>query len=173
MHGSFFRWTLACGLGYVRYIMSLLQRVEDVALARHLARATIDCYLSWIADFLRFCRTGTTWRHPRELRAIVVEAYLTHLARDRRVSASTQNQAMCAIVFLYKQVLIDDLGSDHLGKFEAQRARRPARAPTVLSGSEVDRLMSVIEPGVDASPDGGAALRRGYAAARVLRATRA
>ena len=78
-------------------------------------------------------------RHPRELGAADVQAYLTHLARDRRVSASTQNQATCAIVFLYRQVLADQLEPGHLGRFEAERSTRPARVPTVLSAAEVSR----------------------------------
>jgi site-specific recombinase XerD len=90
----------------------------------------------WIEQFLRFCRADQRWREPRELGARDVEAFLTHLARDRRTSASSQNQATCAIVFLYKQVLADELGEDHLGRFQAERSRRPLRMPTVLSTTE-------------------------------------
>jgi Phage integrase, N-terminal SAM-like domain len=85
---------------YVRMIMKLLDRVRDVGLRRRLAASTIACYQSWIIDFLRFSRSAGRWRPPGELFAANVERYLTHLARDRRVSASTQNQAICAIVFL-------------------------------------------------------------------------
>src|SRR2546423_646535 len=84
--------------------MRLLQRVADVAMRRHLARVTIECYQMWIEQFLRFSRIEGHWRQPRDLRAAEVGAFLTHLARDRRLSASSQNQATCAIVFLYKQV---------------------------------------------------------------------
>ena len=88
--------------------MKLLARLRDVAVRRHLATATIECYQAWVADFLRFSRDAQgVWRHPRELTARDVEVYLTHLARDRRLSASSQNQATCAIVFLYRQVLGD------------------------------------------------------------------
>jgi site-specific recombinase XerD len=113
--------------------MSLMKRVEDVGIRRHLAKVTIECYQMWIEQFLRFCRVDGQWRHPRELNAPQVEAVLTHLARDRKLSASSQNQATCAIVFLYKQVLADELGNDHLGRFEAERSHRPVRVPTVLS----------------------------------------
>src|SRR6476619_6291095 len=85
--------------------MSLLQRIRDVGLRRRLSDSTIACYQSWVRQFLCFCRDGACWRHPRELGAPEVERFLTHLAVRRRVSASTQNQALCAIVFLYKQVL--------------------------------------------------------------------
>ncbi len=80
--------------------MNLLERVRDVATRRHLASATIECYQVWIRDFLRFCRVDGKWRHPRELRATQVEAFLTYLARNRRLSASSRNQAICGIVFL-------------------------------------------------------------------------
>jgi integron integrase len=127
--------------------MKLLDRVRDVGLRRHLAQSTIGCYQSWIGEFLRFGRLDGKWRSPAELFAGDVERYLTHLARDRRVSASTQNQAICAIVFLYKQVLGEQLGSEHLGRFEAERARRPARVPTVLSVAEVQHILAALPQG--------------------------
>lgn len=126
--------------------MKLLQQARDVGLRRRLAGSTIACYQSWIVDFLRFSKVEGRWRTPAELFAADVERYLTHLARDRRVSASTQNQALCAIIFLYKHVLGDQLGEDHLGRFEAERARRPARVPTVLSVGEVQRILDVMPP---------------------------
>jgi integron integrase len=126
--------------------MKLLNRVVEVATRRRLARNTIDCYRDWIVKFLRFSREGGRWRAPAELGAAEVERFLTHLAVKRRVSASTQNQALNAIVFLYKQVLADELGSDRLGKFQAERARRPARVPTVLSVGEVRRLIDALPP---------------------------
>jgi site-specific recombinase XerD len=102
--------------------MALMQQVAATGALNHLAKSTVACYQSWIEQFLRFSRQQGNWKHPRDLRAHEVEAFLTHLARDRRVSASTQNQATCAVVFLYKQVLINELGEDHLGRFAAQRA---------------------------------------------------
>src|SRR5688572_10121749 len=97
--------------------MKLLDQVRDVAARRHLAQATIECYLMWIVHFLRFCKHGDRWREPRELGAPEVQAFLTYLARNRKLSASSQNQATCAIVFLYKQVLADQLPEYHLGRF--------------------------------------------------------
>ena len=81
------------------------------------------------------------WRTPSELGAIEVGAFLTYLAQDRKLSGSTQNQAANAIVFLYKQVLVDELPTDHLGRFAAERSKRPKRVPTVLSENEVRRVM--------------------------------
>jgi integron integrase len=125
-----------------------MQRVHDVARRRHLARATTERYVEWIEQFLRYCRQHDgTWRHPRDLGAGDVGAFLTHLARDRRSSASSQNQATCAIVFLFKHVLADELGEDHLGRFEFERSRRPVRVPTVLSADEASRLIAALKPG--------------------------
>lgn len=81
------------------------------------------------------------WRHPRELGAAELGTYLTWLAVDRRLSASSQNQAANAIVFLYKQVLADELPEDHMGRFVAERSKRPKRVPTVLSDEEVGRVI--------------------------------
>jgi integron integrase len=127
--------------------MKLLERVRDVGLRRHLAKVTIECYQMWIEQFLRFCRGDGDWRQPRDIHATDVEAFLTHLARDRRLSASSQNQATCAIVFLFKQVLAEELAEDHLGRFEAERSHRPVRVPTVLSSGEALRIIESMKPG--------------------------
>jgi integron integrase len=127
--------------------MKLLQRMRDVGLRRRLSDSTIDCYQSWVRQFLYFCRDGDEWRRPHELGAREVESFLTHLAARKRVSASTQNQALCAIVFLYKHVLAGEVPEEHLGRFEAERARRPSRVPTVLSTDEVARILHAIDPG--------------------------
>jgi hypothetical protein len=71
-------------------MMRLLDRVGDVGLRRRLARSTVACYQSWIGQFPRFSRVQGRWRAPGELGAPDVERFLTHLARDRRVSGSTQ-----------------------------------------------------------------------------------
>ena len=111
--------------------MKLLERLAAVGARRRLAPSTLACYRDWVVQFLRFCRDGPRWRPPAELGAADVEAFLTHLARDRRLSASSQNQAANAMVFLYKHVLGDELGPGHLGRFAAERSRRPVRVPTV------------------------------------------
>ena len=124
--------------------MKLLEWVEAVGKRRRLARSTIACYQSWIRDFLRFCKDGERWQRPEELAEREVEAYLTHLARNRKLSASSQNQATNALVFLYKQALAGRVEEGHLGRFEAERARRRGRVPTVLSESEVKRVIGAI-----------------------------
>ena len=79
----------------------LLEQVSDVARLRHLSLRTEQAYLSWIKRYIFFHQK----RHPRELGAEGVRAFLTHLAVNDRVSASTQNQAFNALLFLYHQVL--------------------------------------------------------------------
>ena len=85
--------------------MKLLERVRDVGVRRRLARSTIDCYQSWLLDFLRFCRQGGQWRTPAEIGAVDVRAFLTDLGKGRQLIASSQNQMLCATVFLYQRVL--------------------------------------------------------------------
>ena len=81
------------------------------------------------------------WRHPREMGAAEVEAYLSHLASVELVSGATQNQALNALVFLYAEVLHQPLGE--IGEFA--RAQRPARVPVVLSRAEVKRVLAALE----------------------------
>jgi integron integrase len=129
--------------------MKLLDRLAEVGARRHLAPATIRCYQRWVRDFLAFHRDPSTgaWKHPVELRAPHVEAYLTALAVARQLAASTQNQATNALVFLYEQVLIGEVPADHLGPFSAERSTRPKRVPTVLSQREVEALLETLKPG--------------------------
>lgn len=81
--------------------MRLLERLRTIGLQRRLAQATLDSYAAWVEQFVRLCRRPDgTWRRPEEVGGQELEAFLTHLVRDRRLSASTQNQALCAVVFL-------------------------------------------------------------------------
>ena len=91
--------------------------------------------------FRRFHRGSDGWRHPRSMGAVEVDAFLSHLAVERKVAAATQNQALNAIVFLYKQALEIDPGS-----FRAVRARPSRRLPTVLSRREVVLVINAIPP---------------------------
>jgi integron integrase len=127
--------------------MKLLDQVVVVARQRRLAENTIDVYLLRIRQYLAFCagRRGG-WTHPRELGTADVEAFLNHLVIERRLSASTQNQALNAVVFLYWRVLQDDNPQEHLGKFLLQRSRRVKRVPTVLSVEEVGRVIGAVPP---------------------------
>ena len=111
----------------------LLERVRRAARMRHLSIRTEEAYVGWVYRFVRFHGT----RHPAELGAREVRAFLSHLATERRVSASTQNQALAALTFLYRHVLGEEL--EPLG--EVARARRPARLPVVLSRAEVRAVL--------------------------------
>ncbi len=122
--------------------MKLLDQLRQRIRARHYSRQTEKSYVDWTKRFLHYHAASGGWRHPRDLGASDVEAFLTHLAVERRVAASTQNQALNAIVFLYRHVLQIDLG-----RFEAVRAKRRRRLPVVLSPDEVaavlDRMRGV------------------------------
>jgi len=83
----------------------LLDQFHDKMRSLHYALATEKAYRHWIIEFLRFHRDRDQWRHPATLGKPEIEAFLTHLAIRRKVSAKTQNQAFSAILFLYKHVL--------------------------------------------------------------------
>ena len=83
----------------------LIQRYREELQARHYARRTVETYEQWLRRFLRFHRL----RHPREMGSAEVNAFLTHLAVEGQVSASTQNQALSALLFLYRELLERDL----------------------------------------------------------------
>jgi integron integrase len=112
----------------------LLDRVRHEARRRRLSIRTEEAYADWVRRFVRFHGL----RHPRDLNADDVAAFLTHLAVERGVSASTQNQALAALLFLYRDVLFRELGPLPA----AIRARRPKRLPTVLSRAEARRLIA-------------------------------
>ena len=111
--------------------------VHEKLRAGHYSHRTEEAYLGWIRRFIRF-HGG---RHPRELREPAVVAFLEDLAGPGKVSASTQNQALNALNFLYQHVLEQPLGS--LGNFAW--ARRPERLPVVLSKEEVQSLLEALE----------------------------
>lgn len=115
----------------------LLERVRLEARRRRLSRRTEEAYADWVRRFVRFHRL----RHPGELGADEVAAFLTHLAVEERVAASTQNQALAALLFLYRHVLGVDLGVLPA----ATRARRPKRLPVVLSREEARRLFAELD----------------------------
>lgn len=114
----------------------LLDQVQRTCRRRQYSLHTERAYVRWIIRYVRFHDTT----HPRELGVDDVRAFLDHLAADRKVAASTQNQALNALVFLYEQVLDDPLGD--IGTIE--RADRPKRLPTVLSRSDVRRLFAAM-----------------------------
>ncbi len=116
--------------------MKLLDELRQAIRVRHYSRRTEQTYVGWVKRYLRFHAADGNWQHPREMGAPEVEAFLTHLAVARQVAASTQNQALNAIIFLYRHVLDIELGG-----ISAIRARRPRRLPVVLSRKEVTTLL--------------------------------
>ena len=114
----------------------LLDRVRDAIRRRHYSPRTEETYVQWIRRFIYY--SGT--RHPTQLGAKEVTAFLNYLASERSVAAATQNQALSALVFLYKEVLVQPL--PWLSGLE--RAKRPARLPTVLTVEEVTRLLACL-----------------------------
>jgi integron integrase len=120
----------------------LLDQVVIACKTRHYARKTAETYRAWAKDYLLFHRRRRgRFVHPGELGGADVEAYLTYLAVQRRVAASTQNQALNAVVFLYKQVL-----GIELGQFDAMRAKRSRNVPTVLTQAEVKAVLTQMRP---------------------------
>jgi integrase len=113
-----------------------LDRVRDRARFRHYSIRTEQAYVDWVRRYIIY--TGR--RHPSELGAPEVEAFLTHLATDLQVSASTQNQAQSAILFLYRQVL----GMELPWLDGVVRAKRPSRLPVVLTRAEVHATLRAL-----------------------------
>ena len=85
--------------------MKLLEQVRQALRVKHYAYRTELCYLRWIEQYVRFHKTDQGFQHPALLGGAEVEAFLAHLAGGRHVSASTQNQALGAMLFLYKHIV--------------------------------------------------------------------
>jgi integron integrase len=117
----------------------LLDQVRSAMRLRHYSYRTEQQYVSWIRRFILFHNR----RHPMEMGGPEVEAFLSHLATDRDVSASTQAQALASLLFLYRAVLELDLP----WMSGIVRARRPRHVPVVLTRSEVRRVLAQL-PGV-------------------------
>jgi integron integrase len=112
----------------------LLDRVRATLRARHYSPATEKSYVTWTRRFLAFHR----FRHPRDMGTAEISAFLSYLATEREVGASTQNQALAALLFLYRVVLeLEVAGIDGV-----VRAKRPQRLPLVLTRDEVNAVLS-------------------------------
>jgi integron integrase len=112
----------------------LLDQVREACRIRHYSLRTENAYVHWIRRFILFHGK----RHPREMAAGEINRFLTHLAVDGYVSASTQNQAFSALLFLYQKVLQVEPGQIA----GVVRANRPKRLPVVLTRGEVDRVLA-------------------------------
>jgi integron integrase len=111
----------------------LLDQLSDTLRTRHYSYRTEQSYIDWVRRYILFHQK----RHPATLGAEEIRAFLTHLATDRNVAASTQNQALSAVLFLYREVLHKELDPILLSG-----AKRPERLPTVLTREEVGSILS-------------------------------
>ena len=115
----------------------LLDQVRNRIRCKHYSIRTEQAYVDWIKKFIFFHGK----RHPLEMGEKEIGDFLTYLAVKRNVAASTQNQALCALVFLYREVLKKDLTDfDNL-----VRAKRPARLPVVFTTNEVRKILVQLE----------------------------
>ncbi len=113
------------------------ERIHAAFRVRRFAQRTEKAYTAWILRFIRFHGT----RHPAGMGEAEINEFLSHLALERDVSASTQTQALSALLFLYRHVLGREIGD--LG--DVIRARRPAKLPVVLSRVEVKSLLDELD----------------------------
>ena len=120
------------------YSSPLLSHIAQALRVRHYSIRTEKSYIDWIKRFIYFHHK----RHPKEMGGAEVAAFLTHLAVDRNVAAATQNQALNALVFLYKVVLERPLQQHIQG---IVRAKKPKRLPVVLTKGEVAKLLSNLD----------------------------
>lgn len=118
------------------YKSPFLQEINEFMLARRYSKRTIKTYIHWVRTYIHF----NDLSHPSKLGTNDVSRFLTHLAVNRTVSASTQSLALNALVFLYDKFLEKPLGD--LGQF--RRAKRQAKLPVVLTESEVALLLSKV-----------------------------
>jgi len=112
----------------------LLEQVREAVRTRHYSLRTEEAYIRWAREYILFFDK----RHPAEMGAKEVSAFLSHLAVERNVAASTQNQALSALLFLYREVLALPIGWVD----DVERAKRPKRLPVVFTREEVRAVLS-------------------------------
>src|SRR5680860_861899 len=117
----------------------LLDQMREALSSRHYSRRTEQTYCQWVKRYVFFHKV----RHPSEMAEPEINAFLTYLAVKEKVSASTQNQALSALLFLYRHVLGREVGD--LG--EVIRARKPKRLPVVMTRDEVKAVLANLSGG--------------------------
>lgn len=115
----------------------LLERLRELLRSRHYSLRTEETYIDWVRRYILFHDK----RHPREMGAAEILTFLNHLAMELNVAASTQNQARCAVLFLYRELL----GVDPGDLKDVSAARKPRRLPTVLTRSEVKAVLAQLD----------------------------
>lgn len=115
----------------------LLDQVREVIRTKHYSIRTEETYVSWIKRFILFHDK----RHPKDMGTPEISSFLTHLAVDRKVAASTQNQAFNALLFLYRNVLQMEFGEIK----DVERAKKPQRLPVVFTKEEIKVIIDQID----------------------------
>jgi integron integrase len=114
-----------------------IEQVRRDIRAVHYSLKTEKAYLGWIKQFIRF----HDFKHPKDMRNLEIESFLNYLANERKVSASTQNQALCSLMFMYRRVLkltIQDLSYGF--------SKKPKRLPTVITADEAQCILIHLPP---------------------------
>ena len=114
----------------------LLERVKNAIRTKHYSRKTENSYCSWIKRYILYHNK----KHPKDMGEVQIRRFINHLAVKRKLSASTQNQALCAILFLYREVLGVEL--DRIDKIHW--AKKPKRLPVIFSKEEVKAIIAEI-----------------------------
>ena len=112
----------------------LLDQVRDQIRTLHYSIRTEEAYLKWVREFILFHGK----RHPNDMGALEVSRFLSHLATERNVAASTQNQALSALLFLYREVL----GIQIEWADDVERAKKPQRLPVVFTREEAKSVIN-------------------------------
>ena len=113
-----------------------LASIFEFMVVRHYAKSTIEAYIYWIRWFIRFHRN----QHPAQMGNIEVEQFLSFLANERSVAVKTQSLALNALVFLYKEIIVNPLTLE----LNFQRSGKQRKLPTVLTSAEIRDLLSVL-----------------------------
>jgi len=116
--------------------VKLMDQLRDKIRTKHYAKSTERTYCHWVLQYIRYHGK----RHPVLLNESHIENFMSHLAQERHVSASTQNQAFSAILFLYKEIL----GVTLDGKINGVRAKRGIHVPVVMTASETQKIISLM-----------------------------
>jgi len=115
--------------------LKLMDQVRQVLRYHHYAYRTEQTYCDWIVRYIKYFGAK---KHPQDMGKTEIDAYLSHLATERKVSASTQRQALNAIIFLYRRVLDQPM----IEQIEPTRAKRKPRLPVVMTKNEVRRVLA-------------------------------
>ena len=118
--------------------LKLMDQVRQVLRYHHYAYRTENTYCDWIVRYIKYFGAK---KHPQDMGKTEIDAYLSHLATERKVSASTQRQALNAIIFLYRHVLDQPIAE----QIEPTRAKRHPRPPVVMAKNEVRRVLAQMQ----------------------------